>query len=641
MKRPILIATIAFIHGIIIGVYLKISIPLFVLSGLFIWICLIVKTNKYKSIIFIYTIIFLVSSIYTSKQNENYKNKYIEFDEKNVKIIGTVVSSLNIKENSSSFTVKVELLNNSKKFNGDYLLVSIKENKYITYGDKISFSGEYHEPDVARNYKGFSYKDYLKTKKIYGTVLAKDVYLIKQRNVNLVDYYINTIRNEIKNKLEKILPLEIAGVAQGVLIGDTYNIEDEIKEDFKNSNLAHMLAISGAHTSYVILAVCLLFNKKIVGKKIQKISVIVIMFFFIKLTGASPSIVRAGIVCIIYMLASLLYRRPDTTTALSVATVITLIENPFSLFSTSMQLSYAGTISIIIFNKIFDEHTITIKQKVLKYIKTSILVSLSANILIIPIMAYKFNTISLTFIFSNLFASPVLGVAIILGIATILISFINLKISYLPAFLLKIVLELLIKISNFFSNISFSKITVITPNIITIIMYYFLCAVIVYFYHTKKRPSKKSVAIIIIFIIIVQSIIVYPINNNFEIHFIDVKQGDSTLIKTMCGTTILIDSGGTTASSKFDIGSKVLLPYLLDRRISKLDYIIVSHFDSDHCQALEAILGQIRVEKLIISKQPTITSEYKKIINLAIKNNVFILKKKKKILQRYLQEILS
>ena len=74
----------------------------------------------------------------------------------------------------------------------------------------------------------------------------------------------------------------------------------------------------------------------------------------------------------------------------------------------------------------------------------------------------------------------------------------------------------------------------------------------------------------------------YSINpNEMKVHFIDVGQGDSTLIVTPKNKTILIDGGGSS-SSDFDVGENTLVPYILDRGFTKIDFIIISHFDSDH-----------------------------------------------------------
>ena len=116
-----------------------------------------------------------------------------------------------------------------------------------------------------------------------------------------------------------------------------------------------------------------------------------------------------------------------------------------------------------------------------------------------------------------------------------------------------------------------------------------------------KSNKKKLLAMIIILIMLFNFAKFIP--KNLQIYFIDVGQGDSTLIVTPNKKTILIDGGGSKSLDEFDVGKNTLLPYLLDRKISKIDYLMISHFDSDHCNGLIAVLENLKVEKVIISKQ--------------------------------------
>ena len=114
--------------------------------------------------------------------------------------------------------------------------------------------------------------------------------------------------------------------------------------------------------------------------------------------------------------------------------------------------------------------------------------------------------------------------------------------------------------------------------------------------------------------------------SNLRIYFIDVGQGDSSLIVTPNNKKILIDGGGTMNSSgNFDVGEDTLLPYLLNRRIKKLDYIMISHFDADHCQGLIAILNSLKVKNIIISKQAEKVDNYEKIMETIVKKKINIM----------------
>lgn len=611
MKRPLLIAAIAYINGILIGVYLSKSIPLFVILSIIVSLITSFKNNTYRNAICMYLIVMCISSIYVYNKNLNYESKYKKYDNKNISIEGTIISDIEEKEYNYTFTIRTK---------DDYFLVNLKKNKEeisLEYGDKLQISGEYQEPNKARNYKGFDYKNYLKINKVYGIIrvdLYTNIIIKHQKNLSNFKLLIHKIREKLKQNIQELLTKETYALGIGILIGDNSRINEKIVEDFKNSNLSHMLAVSGTHINYVVLTVSILFTKKRAGIKAQRVVTIMMMLFFMELTQMTSSVVRAGISCIIYMLASLLYRKADVINAMAISTLLILLNNPFKLFDIGFQLSYAGTLGIILFCKLIN---IPIKNKLLKYLKDSIIISISANIFIIPIMMYQFNTISLTFILSNLLAGPLLGISIILEIIVLLISFMSINIAAIPAKVLNILLILIINIANWFSNIEISKIYVITPKIISIVAYYLICAAII-----LKQKNRKIIVIIMLTVLIIN---LFPTPKKLRINFIDVGQGDSTLIRTETNKVILIDSGGSTASSSFDVGNKVLLPYLLDRRIKKIDFIIVSHFDADHCQAFETVIDNINVRKVVVCKQSMITQEYLNIINKCKKKNIKII----------------
>lgn len=611
MKRPLLIAAIAYINGILIGVYLSESIPLFVILSIIVSLITSFKKNTYRNAICMYLIVMCISSIYVYNKNLNYESKYKKYDNKNISIEGTIISDIEEKEYNYTFTIRTK---------DDYFLVNLKKNKEeisLEYGDKLQISGEYQEPNKARNYKGFDYKNYLKINKVYGIIrvdLYTNIIIKHQKNLSNFKLLIHKIREKLKQNIQELLTKETYALGIGILIGDNSRINEKIVEDFKNSNLSHMLAVSGTHINYVVLTVSILFAKKRAGIKTQRVVTIMMMLFFMELTQMTSSVVRAGISCIIYMLASLLYRKADVINAMAISTLLILSNNPFKLFDIGFQLSYAGTLGIILFCKLIN---IPIKNKLLKYLKDNIIISISANIFIIPIMMYQFNTISLTFILSNLLAGPLLGISIILEIIVLLISFMSINIAAIPAKVLNILLILIINIANWFSNIEISKIYVITPQIISIVAYYLICAAII-----LKQKNRKIIVIIMLTVLIIN---LFPTPKKLRINFIDVGQGDSTLIRTETNKVILIDSGGSTASSSFDVGNKVLLPYLLDRRIKKIDFIIVSHFDADHCQAFETVIDNINVRKVVVCKQSMITQEYLNIINKCKKKNIKII----------------
>ena len=129
--------------------------------------------------------------------------------------------------------------------------------------------------------------------------------------------------------------------------------------------------------------------------------------------------------------------------------------------------------------------------------------------------------------------------------------------------------------------------------------------------HLIRKNQKKVIISLICIVILAIAIKVIP--KDLKMHFIDVGQGDATLIVTPRNKTILIDGGG---SENYDIGKNTLLPYLLDRKITKIDYVIISHFDTDHVDGILTILKVLKVGKVIIGRQYETSANYEEFVQI-------------------------
>ena len=618
MKRPLLIVTISYILGIIIGVYFKQSILLILLAGITgsaFW-----KIIKKKKIIII--AICIVTCLLSFLQINNLNNKYnkmYKLDDENIAITGIVCSQ--IKETDYKYSVNIKLENKLKLT----VYIDKKENvSKLEYGNKVSVTGTYKKPTEKRNYKGYDYMKYLKTKKICGSLMVDgEVKLVKTKKINPIFTIINKLSLIFKQNLKKLLPEQEAELEQGILLGDTSDIESDIKDDFRECNLSHMLAVSGAHLSYLVLGINTVLSKKSFGIRRRKILSIMFISIFMVIVNMSPSVVRAGISTIIAIFATLIYRKQDTYTTISIALLLTLLNNPLAIFDFGLQLSYLATLSIIIFYSKFTQKQFN--NKVKKYLYESAMLTVSANILILPITIYEFNTIPINSIISNLLAGPLLGICIILGMFTVIISIVCFPVSKLIAFPLQIILKILIKIIELISKIPFGNYTVKTPWFIVVFLTYAIIATLIY---NKKKITKILTMITLIIFIVMQVCAFINIDGKLKIYFIDVGQGDSMLVKTVRGKNILIDGGGSK-DPDYDIGEKILVPYLLDRRIKTLDYVIISHFDEDHATGVAQILGKIDVSSIILTRQLEENDIYRHILSIA---------KEKKIKLIYVKE---
>ena len=452
---------------------------------------------------------------------------------------------------------------------------------------------------------------YLKTLKIVGRVKVDKVEVFGKRQQNLITQFSNDIKQNIEETIEENLEKEKAAILKGLLLGDTTDIEEEVKEHFQTSNLSHILAISGMHISYLIIGIQLLFSKAF-GKKKTRILTIIILMQYILITGFSPSITRAVVMGIITIMGGLLHRKSDVWNSLAISLLGILIYNPYLLCHVGLQLSYLGTIGILLFHstilQILNKIPLKKDNFIFTKIKEFVAVSVSAQIMILPVLFYYFNCFGIYFLITNLLVSFIIGPLIIVAFFSLLIK---------PFFiLLSIMLDFLNLITSF-SQLPLSKIYIPTPSISMIIFYYIgvlllsklysiyqtkesivtyqriknLIALFRYRFRERKRTYLRYSVLVMIFVLGLSHL-----PKDLKIYFVDVGQGDCTFIVTPQNKTILIDGGGSLRD-EFDVGTKTVIPYVLDRGYTVIDYVFISHFDQDHVGRIAKGDGRITRKK--------------------------------------------
>ena len=279
---------------------------------------------------------FLVGLVYIKFENNLYQNIY-QLQE--IKAKAVVISEPQETNYRVKYTVKI--VSNDNLNNKKFILQVKKSAEELQYGALVQIQGEYNAPNIATNYGGFDYSNYLKTKQIYGVIESKNVRVLQEKELNLVSLYINKFRNIIIHNSKEIMKsVNTSGLLIGILIGDTKNIDEDIVSDFKNSSLAHLLAVSGQHISYIIIAMGFALKVSKVGKRSSYFISIIVIILFTILTGASSAVVRASIMGILILLAKILYRKSDIYSNLATAVIIIILNNPFAIYDIGLWLSY-------------------------------------------------------------------------------------------------------------------------------------------------------------------------------------------------------------------------------------------------------------------------------------------------------------
>ena len=379
IKRPILVIVIGYILGILMGLYFKYSIVLlYFLITIIYYLCKRHKSInnqkrkfklisfkryfRYVKLLFSQKVILLIiiSSVISNTmviiKNTNFEELYIK--EQGLTIKGIVVSDKTEKEYSDTYKIKVNKCDEVLKYKNKYLYIKIGKKLKVTldYGDEIIIKGKYIEPNTKRNYGGFDYKQYLKTNNIYGSVNVENIKINNKKKANVLFYLANKLACKIEKTIDDNLEKNEASLLKGILIGKTSDIEEETYKNFRVANISHILAVSGMHVSYIIIGCNILFEKSI-GKRKSKYIIIAILIIYMFVTGFSPSIVRATIMGILFMISKIVYRKNDVWTSISLSLLIILVFNPYIIMNIGLQLSYIGTIGIILLQRIVQDVT--------------------------------------------------------------------------------------------------------------------------------------------------------------------------------------------------------------------------------------------------------------------------------------------
>lgn len=600
IKRPLLLISLSFMIGIILNESI-------VWTALFavLFLSYFVVKNEYKLLVLLISVPFFIGNGYVRIYEFIHTYEIEEYNGVEAKIVGTVYEVLNDK----TYLVKNVWIND-KKIKSNVRITS----KDLEFGDKIQGAINLKIPDLPRNSGGFNYRRYLKTQEIYLTGVTQEIKIIGKNQLNFIEEMSEKFREKVRNFTENTLDKETSGILQALIVGDDSDIDENIEEEYKKAGMVHLLVVSGGHVSFLIMLVTYVLEFVNVGRNKSKYIMILIIVMYIFITGCTPSVLRAGIATIIITVASLIGRPSDTLTTIGLVALILILENPYTIYSLSFELSFIGAIGIILG---YPKLNGFISKFIPNKIAEAVSLTLSAQLFVTPVTLYNFNTMYLGGLISNIFSMSLAGIIMMYGIILFPIYLFIPPFGNLLAQPLGWLINIMNKIANIFSNIPGFNYMLPTPKLLQIVIYYVILFWTldidgrIFLKRITNLPqiSRKNLYNKLIIVACgIMSILIINFTFNIlpkplEIAMIDVGHGDSILITTPHRKSILIDTGDSYVSNgkRYDMGEKTVLPYILDKGISKIDFLILSHLDSDHIGGFNYIIDNIKVDMVGIS----------------------------------------
>jgi competence protein ComEC len=390
-----------------------------------------------------------------------------------------------VVENDQQLLLKASQLKDQRnRFSVDGL-IKLKVPRFPSYelGDWLEVDGLLETP---QNFdEGFNYVDFLAKDKIHSVI--KKAY-VRKIPVGEDWFYwplkvINYWNRQIVGKLQEIFPEPAAGIIAGVQVGARSSIPADVLKNFQTVGLTHILAISGFNITLIINVVAVLLAGFSRRKRFWLNLGLIVLFVF--LTGCSASVVRAAVMGMMILLIKTLGRKSEVLTVIMLSAVLMVLVSPRILnFDISFQLSLMATLSLVLYSEKLEQWAVNWPEQ----IKEGVLVTLSAQVLTLPISFYNFGNISLIAPISNLLVLPLVPVLMATSFASLILSVFNLGLAKWTGGVSWLIVELMIKTVEILSKIPLAAVAVGKGLIWLVLVYYLL---VFRFFH-KPEPGKYS-----------------------------------------------------------------------------------------------------------------------------------------------------
>lgn len=649
--RPIIPLLLAVMTGIIAGAWIP-GYTAWACGSSAIFAAVIIVTIKRCKYTFFAPLILYASLGYLSLQpwvSPHFPAHHINhfLDKQAYEITGTIKSEPYRDGRRTRFIIEADHLVRENFFSlatGRIQMAVYGKCPDLMIGDTIRFKSKIRSFRNFGNPGAFNYQQYMTFRGISGAAYTsgKHLSIIEKPPKSGISRRISNFRKKLSQFIETTAGVGDEGaVLKALIIGDRSGISNELYEIFRRTGVGHLLAISGLHigmiatVSFFLFRTCLSYIKPALWyawtrKGAAILSLIPVCIYGI-LAGLSPSTQRAVIMVWVFLMTFLLQRDQNPINTLFVAAFIILTVYPPSLFSISFQLSFTAVFSIIygfewrggkreIRKPV--ANTEAFRNTLASYIYASTFAILGT----LPFSMRYFNQVSLVGLFGNLVAVPLIGIVVVpLGLFS---AFLYLLSHHAAAILLnvpKIFLTFVLYLLEILSELPNAAIKTITPSIAEIICYYILVwALLNIIKQTQTNRKLATQVAVIIFLI-------FCIDGGYWIyrrHFqpdlratmIDVGQGTAALLEIPGGKNMLIDGGGFSDNATFDVGAKIIAPFLWRKKITTVHTLILTHPNSDHLNGLLYIAEHFNVKEIWTNGEPGKTMGYLKLLE-TVKNN--------------------
>ena len=509
-----------------------------------------------------------------------------------------------------------------------YLILSKKTARILVYddakqsvqiGNKVNVKGELSLFEEARNPGNFDQKFYYEKQKI-GAFLWAEALRVTDRESNPLKQGLYELRQKWKRILIDAAGEEDGGALAAILLGEKQGMDREIRELYQVNGIAHVLAISGLHLSFLGVGVYHLLRRITGSYTVGGLAGVLFLSAYILMIGMTVSAFRAMVMFLFRIGADLSGRHYDSPTALAAAAVTVCMWRPLSLYDSGFWLSFGALIAIIFILPIFKNLP-----------AQSLWASVSVNLFLLPILMYSFYEVPIYGVFLNLIVIPLLSVLMAAGLIGTMISLFWEHAGEAIFLCCRIIFRVYEHSCEAALRLPFARVVTGQQDIWKILFYYvFLFAAVLLLRKKEenkgeKRSRKKRVVLSVLLVGTGMTILLFTaqVKDKITITMLDVGQGDGLVIRGPEGKTYFMDGGSSDVKK---VGEYRIEPYLLSQGIGSLDYVFASHGDQDHISGIKELVQRqktgVTIKRLVLPTQTVWDDALKELAELAAEEGI-------------------
>lgn len=502
----------------------------------------------------------------------------------------------------------------------------------LTPGDEVTLRGHLRSIRNFANPGGFDYERYMALRGIQARVYARRGSLKRIAPPSAISWRtrVQELRGRLSSRMTTVLngkSPETIGLLKALIFGDRRQMSQQQQEAYRRAGVSHILAISGLHIGCIAFAAFGLFNwlfswipfllRRAWTRKGAAVFSLAFTVCYGVLAGLSPSTQRAMIMAAAFLVGFWVGRRHDWLSGLALAAVVILVISPPTLLSVSFQLSFAAVLAILAGCQALrtrpapaDTH---LWKKIGKRLLLFLWVSTLATAGTLPLVLFYFNQVCLVGLLTNLIVVPVTAMLVVpAGLVGVMASAVSVD---LAALFWHAAYGGLVVVGWVVSHVAdwpWAAVKTVTPSVLEIFLYYGVIGGALYW---KKLPKRGFVVAVVL--LLVCGDVVYWSHVRFgrrqlRVTAVDVGQGSANLLELPGGDTVLIDGGGFSDNTAFDVGARILAPLLWRRKIRSIDLVVLTHPNSDHLNGLLFVLQHFDVKAVWSNHEPVDTAGYRK-----------------------------